>query len=324
MKITESIQQYYDNQLGLNKKLKNMVDEIIGVNKKDTWHYDSRIKTLESYALKVETGRIEDPNKLDDFFACTIVVKNYNEIRIATKEIINGFFTVKCKKPHQADFTHKSPYSFPYDDLRFYVQLKPREDLPPEHAYYKLSGILFEIQIRTFLQHAWTSAAHDLVYKSDEISWAKQRIAYQIKAVLEQAEISIDMIENIKQSAILSKSDKKTICLNKVKKFMTDNWESEALPKDLIRLADNVNSLLAELGITVTKLQKFLDEESQCGRGTKTLNLSPYFTIIQTIINQEPQKINNWLAKNSMYKIIIPPEIDANGIPLNDCKIIRI
>ena len=85
MKIVNSIRQCYDKQLDLNEKLKKRVDLIIGKHKKDTWHYFSRIKTRESYALKVETGRIDDPNKLDDFFACTIVVKNHSEINAAKK-----------------------------------------------------------------------------------------------------------------------------------------------------------------------------------------------------------------------------------------------
>ena len=121
--------------------------------------------------------------------------------------------------------------------------------------------------------------------------WAKQRVAYQIKAMLEHAEISIDEIENIKESVMLTKSNKKIKQLNRVKTFLTHNWENEALPNDLVRLSDSICYLLKQLQTDISTLQTFLDKESECGRGTKTLNLSPYLIILQTIINQNPQKI---------------------------------
>ena len=209
--------------------------------------------------------------------------------------------------------------------MRFYVELKASEGLPSESPHQKLSGILFEIQIKTFLQHAWNVTTHDLVYKNDEVSWAKQRIAYQIKAMLEHAEISMDMIENIKESTMLAKSDKRTNRLDEVKKLITDHWEPEALPADLIRLSGSVYFLLDQLKINSQRLGEFLDKESHCGRGTKTLNLSPYFIIIQTIINQDPHKLNSFLAnQKSTKKIVIPSEINVNNITLNENKIIRI
>ena len=325
MKVTNSIRRCYDKQLDLNKKLRVKVDGIIGSNKEEGWHYVSRIKKQESYALKIETGKIEDPNNLDDFFACTIVVKNNREIKIAREKLVDRFFDIKAKRPPVETFTHKSPDSFPYDDLRLYVKLKYNDSLPPESSFNELSNITFEIQIRTFLQHAWDLTVHDLTYKSDEISWAKQRVAYQIKAMLEHAEISMDEIENIKESVMLTKSNKKIKQLNRVKTFLTHNWENEALPNDLVRLSDSICDLLKQLQTNISTLQTFLDKESDCGRGTKTLNLSPFLIILQTIINQNPQKINDFLFnQKSKDKIIIPSELDVHGITLNENKITHI
>ena len=92
--------------------------------------------------------------------------------------------------------------------------------MPPESETNKLSNITFEIQIKTFLQHAWDIAIHDIIYKGDDINWRMQRIAYQIKAMLEHAEVSIHEIERIKESEILPKENKHIQNLNKIKEFL--------------------------------------------------------------------------------------------------------
>ncbi len=324
MKVINSINTCYEQQFDPNEKLKEKVDQIIKNNKKEMWHYVSRIKPRESYALKIETGRISEPNKLEDFFACTIVVENSTEIKNAS-DLIEQYFEVVERRPPAKDFTYNFPESFGYDDLRLYVKLKPEEGLPPESTFNELSNIIFEVQIKTFLQHAWAIATHDLIYKGEEISWAKQRIAYQIKAMLEHAEISIHEIEKIKESTMLAKMNKKIKELNTIKAFLTKNWDESALPKDLIRLSDSISILLKHLKIAPTELQKYLDIESGEGRGTKTVNLSPYFIIIQTIINQQSQKITDFLSNTEeKSKLVIPTEITTNGLDLNEEKIIRI
>ena len=324
MKIIGSIRRCYLSQYGVNIKLKDNIDSIITNAKEDAWHYFSRIKSQESYALKIETGRVVDLKHLDDFFACTIVVENNSEIKKAI-ELVNRFFDIVSRRPRTENFTQKSPDSFPYDNLRLYVKLKYDEGLAPEFPSNKLSDILFEIQIKTFLQHAWDVSTHDLIYKGDEISWPKRRIAYQTKAMLEQAEISIYEIDKIKKSNMLAKRDKKTTQLNKVKKFLTNNWSQDNLPNDLIRLSESVNFFLEQLKINTAKLQRLLNAESNDGRGTKTLNLSPYFIIVQTIINRDPELIRNFLSdKVSPSRIVIPIEIDTGEIVLDEDKIIRI
>ena len=324
MKIIGSIDRCYRQQLDANRKLKKRVDCIIEYSKEDTWHYFGRIKTKESCALKIEAGHKIDPYNLDDFFACTIVVENNSEIEKAV-ELVRRFFNIESRKPISDKFTHMAPSSFLFDDLRLYVRLKYDERLPQKHKHNTLSGILFEIQIKTFLQHAWAIAAHKLIYKEGELSWSKQRIAYQTKAMLEHAEISIYEIEKIKESKMLNKRNRKTEELKKIKKFLARNWKEDKLPVASNRLAENVDLLIKALGINIAKLQKLLNVESSSGKGTKTLNLSPYFIIVQTIINQDPKRIRIFLDNaESTSKIIIPAEIDIGDMVLNNDKVIRI
>ena len=47
--------------------LEDRVDELINELKEDTWHYFKRIKKLENFALKIETGRFTTDNIFEDF-----------------------------------------------------------------------------------------------------------------------------------------------------------------------------------------------------------------------------------------------------------------
>ncbi len=60
------------------------------------------------------------------------------------------------------------------------------------------------------MQHAWGLATHDLIYKADEINWPKERIAFQIKAMLEQAEVTISGVNNLISLPEVSKDNYET------------------------------------------------------------------------------------------------------------------
>jgi hypothetical protein len=73
MKIPASIRSIYEEQKSKNDRLKLKVDVQLNQLKDARWHYESRVKGLESFALKIESGRYYKPESLEDFFACTLV-----------------------------------------------------------------------------------------------------------------------------------------------------------------------------------------------------------------------------------------------------------
>ena len=50
-------------------------------------------------------------------------------------------------------------------------------------------------------------AEGDLVYKTDDVNWATSRITYQVKATLENAELSIAEARRLTEAAMLDKTD---------------------------------------------------------------------------------------------------------------------
>jgi ppGpp synthetase/RelA/SpoT-type nucleotidyltranferase len=278
--------------------------------KNPRWHYESRVKELLSFALKIELGRFQNPEALEDFFASTIVVANSTEIDEAEK-LIGDNFAVKQRRPPRSDQTHKAPDAFPFDDLRLYVSLKETFAGPPTD----LVGIVFEMQIKTFLQHAWSIATHDLLYKTDDANWSKERIAYQIKAMLEHAEISIQEAENLATCGALAKEDRRTASIKKGIALVKSQWDKDELPEDVRRLAANITALLEALRLELGRLEEILDEGKAQRAGVHPANLSPYGTVVQYLWNSERDKMISLLTNaKTRTKILIPEEIDLQNV----------
>lgn len=310
MKVIQSIEAIYEEQFTRNQILQSRVDDIFNRIKTPTWHYFSRIKQLESFALKLETGRFSDPTNLEDFFACTLVVENLDQINRASS-LIRMNFSVINQRPENARRTHKESSSFQFDDLRLYVKLKTADFLPEE----ALSSITFEIQLKTFLQHAWSLATHDLIYKTDEINWPKERIAYQIKAMLEQAEVTISGVNNLINLPEILKDNKETTEQKKILKFYRDFFPREELPKDLVRLCKNTRELLSALNLKITDIRTIITTENNAGRGINFKNLSPFLLVIQSIINQRKDVVQEYLdGQTQKFKLILPKEIQTQTL----------
>jgi ppGpp synthetase/RelA/SpoT-type nucleotidyltranferase len=314
MKIPKSLRDIYLDYSKIYKNLKEKVDEKLKNRIESTWHYFSRIKEQESFALKIESGRYESMKNFDDFFACTIVVENMNNISKA-RILIEELFDLSYCNPENNSYTYKDAESFPFDDLRLYVYWKDHPGSKPT----EFNELLFEIQIKTFLQHAWSIATHDLIYKTAEINWSKERIAYQIKAMLEHAELSIYESEVLSKSESIKKDNKKTAEISEFINFLIQKFNNENLPKNLRLLADNVSSLLKKIGIDLKNLTEILDRETKNNMNVRPLNLSPFGIITQSLINQETEKMKKLLYssknKKRLYicdEISFPEQIDLN------------
>lgn len=312
MKISNAIRDIYNTQLEAYSPLSERVDELFKNIKGKQWHYESRVKQLESFALKLETGRCPNPAQIEDFFACTLVVENLAAIAQAEDMIFKQLIKVS-RRPEADDITTKFAEAFQFDDLRLYVKWKDVSGEKPSGV----TDLLFEIQIKTFLQHAWSIATHDLIYKSSSKDWSKERIAYQIKAMLEHAEVSILEANSLAKSPALNKENANTKNLKLIIEYINSVWQPTHLPSDIKRLAENVSSILSNLKITLDEFKVFLETENAAGRGKNTLNLSPYGIVVQTLFNQAKNRFKDYLmGRSKKFKVlihkdnIVPGDID--------------
>ena len=308
MKIPASVRLIYEEREPLYQQLKSAVDKKIGTVKKPEWHYISRVKEAESFALKAESGRYDDISTLEDFFACTLVVPTFGHIK-EVETAVCSIFGFSHRRPEKDEVTHKRPESFEFDDLRLYAKW---EDDPALRAT-ELDGLVFEIQIKTFLQHAWSIATHDLIYKSCEADWPKERIAFQIKAMLEHAESSIQQAEEMSRSSSIRKTNDMAQRLSSIIALLGDIWKDDDLPQDRRRLASNVLNLLKAIKMEPQEMKDLLVKETEAGRGAQTRNLSPYGIILQSILNQQPETLLRHMMSGRRKKVFMPREIDLPG-----------
>jgi ppGpp synthetase/RelA/SpoT-type nucleotidyltranferase len=209
---------------------------------KNSFIFDERIKTLESLAEKIETGRFQSWSQLDDLYACTIAVPLPSN-EAAVLEFLNDAF-VQCdlKKRLAAK---KAPDVFRFDSTRFVGTLKS----PPDSGGSTIaSTIRFEIQVKTLFEMAWSRTTHALAYKSSSVDWKTLRLAASLKASVEQMDLLLtgfeSMTEAMEEAPWPDVERKRKLQLYFESKFQGENFPSEVAPKDYSRFLGNCSDLL--------------------------------------------------------------------------------
>lgn len=204
--------------------------------------YVGRRKELASVAEKIETGRYGAWSKLDDLFACTIVIPTLRHEDDVLNFLDQAFTREKVKRRGS---TQKPPDTFRFEATRFYGKLRPLPS-PPERSVAQ--KIVFEVQIRTAFEHAWSAATHDIIHKGNQLEWRAHRLAAQLKAAVEQLDSLVMHFDQASQPIIQHswpQFDARRELLDGFVKLVEDgDIPPELKPKDWSRFADNAMALL--------------------------------------------------------------------------------
>ena len=204
----------------------------------------SRIKTIESAAEKIETGRYRSFEEIDDLVAFTLVVptlKHEEEAIVYCKNI----FAISSERDRT--LARKPPDSFRFDATRLYGHLQKPDGIESSGGI-TIYDVTFEIQIRTAFEHAWIVSTHPLTYKTNTVDWKRLRLTAQLKASTEQLDLAIGSFE-VLASAIAEapwpEIQRKIQVIELIQSLVGDGIiPVEAAPKDMSRFAENLISLL--------------------------------------------------------------------------------
>ncbi len=266
------------------------------------WVFEDRLKSPESFASKLMTGRFQGYD-IDDFYACTVVVPNLRGVSEAVK-LVTECLDVIEKKP--GDETKALPTSFGFDSVRLYCRTIPSVN------QQKRSDLKFEVQIKTLLEHAWAKATHDFSYKGAEASWAKERLSAQIKAVLDNVDLSINEMENIAASKFLNRRNPNYEMLSQITTYLKSEFgtSSDEHGHDYKRMAENIKRILTRADISLDELKACMAEEERLGRGKKSVNLSLSSSLLLGLLTHQSEKMNQALKrKDSRRPVTIPLEV---------------
>jgi ppGpp synthetase/RelA/SpoT-type nucleotidyltranferase len=243
-------------------------DTMLNFCEKNGYALTSRIKTIESLAEKIETGRFKQWSDLDDLFACTVIIPTLNQEQKVTRFCQDTFEISKIIRRGQPK---KSPETFRFDSTRIYAHLKRVEDASADQLL-SIFNIKFEIQIKSAFEHTWAVSTHDLVYKSSVIDWKKLRLASQIKATVEQLDtliLAFDQVsETIHESEDPEIKRKCQLAVATQSLFDQEKIPQELKPKDMTRFCNNLYSILVS-----TEKENEIQQVIKCI--TKKVNSTP-------------------------------------------------
>ena len=246
--------------------------------------FTSRIKTIESLAEKIETGRFQKWSDLDDLFACTIIIPTLSHEKEVTQFCKSTFEIINTVKRGQ---NKKSPDIFKFDSTRIYAQLKSNNDIIQENelSIYKIQ---FEIQIKSAFEHAWSVSTHDIVYKSSEIDWRKLRLAAQIKATVEQLDMLILAFEQTSEFIAdnnYPEIKNKQYLVKEINKLFQDKKVPDELePKDMSRFCNNLYRLLINV-VEEKQIKEKVKAVIQKIQSTKTNQIPRSISLFQYFIS---------------------------------------
>lgn len=215
-----------------------------------------RSKDAESLAEKLETGRIPVLCEIDDLFGCSVIISN---LTLEEKVIADLEFMFAPVSVKRRESTFKSPEAFRFEATRFIGRLRITDIDDP-----RLGQLSFEIQIRTAFEHAWSVATHGEAYKANKVDWKLERLAAQMKALVEQLDMLAVDYENAAGSIVqhpFDRTDCESLALEKLASLVIPEECKPAkwglLAKNVVTLADTAD--WGERLPLITRVERLLE-----------------------------------------------------------------
>ena len=247
MNILELIKTYQNNYSLYEEfadKLEELFKKLLKTNKLNYLQIESRVKTLESFLEKAQRLNMRFTNPLEEIkdIIGIRIITHYREDIEKISKLIEKKFKIKTKNG-QYDSNNLSPDKFGYLSKHYKVSIS--DELAKSSAWQQYKNIVFEIQLRTVVQHAWASIDHKLRYKTTrEIPKSVKRQIFRLSALFEMADKEFSDIKRTIES-----NEKKYI-----KKYQSGNLNVELNIMSLESYLQNNQQTIKQLEYNAKKI----------------------------------------------------------------------
>jgi len=181
-KNSNAVEWYSQNREkyeGLTSIIHSTLESLIAAKSIDYLSVSSRTKTIESFKEKLDRKSYSNPQKqATDLSALRVITFIENDIQKVISVIKSSF---KIHEDKSLDKTEELGVDkFGYRSVHFICEIGDDRKSLPEFAPYQ--DLLFEIQVRTVLQHAWAEIEHDRNYKFSGVLPEKIRRRFHLVA----------------------------------------------------------------------------------------------------------------------------------------------
>ena len=184
--LEKIIKQYHDNQdiyYSLKHDIEDIFQRIIQTHHFRISNLAIRIKSEDALIKKIiYKNRYHDINDITDVVACRVITLFENDVDALYDCIKDNFEIIEYNDKRKKNYEDR--IDFGYNSLHLLIKFTDERCSLIEYADYK--DIVFELQIRTTLQHSWAEIEHGLGYKSQyEIPKDIRRRLTRLSASLE-------------------------------------------------------------------------------------------------------------------------------------------
>jgi len=180
--------QWYSEKINFYEKLAKAVENVLKIileSKNIEFHeITSRAKSLDSFENKIRKGINFNPKDMQDLAGVRVICYVRSAVNDVCKIIEKNFDIDPQRSWDKAKILgeNKMGYASIHYVAKFTESRTNLED------FKDFTGIYFEIQVRTILQHAWAEIQHDKMYKKTNIPKKIKRRYYLVSGLLEVAD----------------------------------------------------------------------------------------------------------------------------------------
>jgi ppGpp synthetase/RelA/SpoT-type nucleotidyltranferase len=188
-KSMDDLKDFYSQNIGKYRvaaeKIEGLINEILKNANIPVHRVNSRVKTLDSYLKKAGGKGYKDPkNEITDSIGLRIITYVLKDMETVSSAIEKEFNIVEKKDKSEELGSEKMGYR----SIHYIAAINDKRKELPEYTACK--DCVFEIQIRTILQHTWAEIEHDKNYKYSGV------LPNEIKRNLNRLSVLLEIADN--------------------------------------------------------------------------------------------------------------------------------